>query len=160
MKARLAVLAALAASIVACSDGSSVGPTDPDAYRSPVGTFTLATVNGTQVPMVWDQMELWSGGPVLRAYWNGGSIRFRADSTYTISYRHSITGPNLPGGVQEDSATGTWRLVAGAQIALHQSGGGVQLWQTTDLIYSVTRTASVPALDGGSEQVVFVFVRD
>jgi hypothetical protein len=30
--------------------------------------------------------------------------------------------------------------------------------QTTDLIRSVTQTCSVPSLDGGTEQVVFVFV--
>jgi hypothetical protein len=160
MRAHQIIVAALAATVVACSENDVAGPGDTNAYRSPVGTFTLATVNGSSVPMLWDEMQLWSGGPTLRAYWNGGSIQFRADSTYTVVYRHSLTGPNLPGNVLQDTYTGTWRLAPGAQIELRPSGGGVQLWQTTDLIYSLTRTSSAPNLDGGEDEVIFVFVRD
>lgn len=160
MRAYQIIVAALATTVIACSENDVAGPGDTDAYRSPVGTFTLATVNGTPVPMLWDEMELWSGGPTLRAYWNGGSIQFRADSTYTVTYRHSLTGPNLPGNVQQDTYNGTWRLAPGAQIELQPNGGSVQHWQTTDLINSVTKTSSVPNLDGGLDQVVFVFVRD
>jgi hypothetical protein len=160
MRAYRSLAALLAATIAACSGGSTAGPAGPGDYSSPVGRFSLATVNGEQVPMLWDEMELWSGGPKLQAYWNGGSIEFRSDSTYSVEYRHSLTGPNLPGNVQQDTDAGTWRLAAGATIELHQPDGGVQYWQTTDLIYSVTRTTTVPALDGGTEQVTFVFVRD
>lgn len=158
----LSILAtALVASIsIGCGGDSPVTPDDPEAYRSPVGTFTLATVNGSKVPMLWDQTELWKGGPVLKAYWNGGSIRFRSDSSFTVVYRHTLTGPNLPGNVQQDTYDGTWRLTQGAKIELRQKSGGVQYWQTTDLIYSVTRTTFVPRIGGGEEQVVFVFVRD
>ncbi len=160
MRTQQILAAALAVTALACGGSDVTGPDDPDAYRSPVGTFTLATVNGIDVPMLWDEMELWSGGPTLRAYWNGGSIRFRADSTYTVEYRHSLTGPDLPGNVQKDTYSGTWRLATGARIELRPSGGGVQYLQTTDLIYSVTATSTVPTLDGGQEQIIFVFVRD
>ena len=159
MRAHQILAALLAATVAACSDGST-GPAVSNDYSSPVGKFTLTTVNGDQVPMLWDEMELWSGGPTLQAWWNSGSIEFRADSTYAVAYRHALTGPNLPGNVQQDTYSGTWRLAAGAKVELHQNNGAVQYLQTTDQIYSVTRTATVPALDGGSEQVIFVFVRN
>lgn len=161
MRAHSTILAALAASVVlGCAGDGAVAPADdPNAPPSPVGTFVLSTVNGEPVPMMWDEMELWKGGPVLRAYWNGGSIQFRSDSTYTASFRHSLTGPNLPGNIQEDTYTGTWRLDAGARIELRANNGAVQLWQTTNRIDSITKSTSVPSLDGGEEQVVFVFVR-
>ena len=144
--------------VVACGGDGPAAPEDPEALRSPVGEFTLATVNGENVPMLWDQMDL-AGGGTLKAYWNGGSIRFRADSSFTVSYRHTLTGPRLPGTVQEDKYEGTWRLASGARIELRRKSGGVMYLQTTELINSVTQTSSVPSLDGGTEQVVFVFVR-
>jgi hypothetical protein len=165
MRRKFTIMAALAVTLIGCG-GDAAGPSgpsdpaDPDAYRSPVGTFTLATVNGSAVPMLWDEMELWDGGPILRAYWNGGSIQFRADSTYTVVYRHSITGPNLPGNIQEDTGHGSWRLAPGAKVELHPSGGGVQYLLTTDLIYSVTATSSVPNMNGGMDELIFVFVRN
>jgi hypothetical protein len=86
---------AFAASVaVACGGDGPAAPEDPEALRSPVGEFTLATVNGENVPMLWDQMDL-AGGGTLKAYWNGGSIQFRADSSFTLSYRHTLTGPRL-----------------------------------------------------------------
>jgi len=149
----------VATTLVACAGDAGTAPTDDAALRSPVGTFTLSTVNGTTVPMLWDQMELWKGGPMLKAYWNGGSVQFRPDSTFTVVFRHSITGPNLPGNVQQDTHTGTWRLMPDARIELRPTGGGVQYWLTTDLIYTVTHTASVPSINGKDETVVFVFLR-
>jgi hypothetical protein len=144
--------------VVACGGDGPATPEDPEALRSPVGEFTLATVNGENVPMLWDQMDL-AGGGTLKAYWNGGSIQFRADSSFALSYRHTLTGPRLPGTVQEDKYEGTWRLASGARIELRRKSGGVMFLQTSDPIYSVTQTSSVPSLDGGTEQVVFVFVR-
>lgn len=153
-------IALVACGAIACGGGDPAGPNDTEAYRSPVGTFTLATVNGTKVPMLWDEMDLGMGGAKLRAFWNGGSIRFRSDSTYAAIYRHSLTGPNLPGTIQEDRYEGTWRLAPGAKIELRPKSGGVQHWQTTDAIFSVTQTSTVPSISGVPEQVVFVFVRD
>jgi hypothetical protein len=57
-----------------------------------------------------------------KAYWNGGSIQFRADSSFTISYRHTLTG-RLPGTVQEGKYDGTWRLASGARIQLRRNSG-------------------------------------
>ena len=155
----VALVATIAVAAGACGGDSPVAPDDPEAVRSPVGTFTLTTVNGATVPMLWDEMPL-GEGRVLKAYWNGGSIRFRSDSSFTVVYRHTLTGPFLPGTVQEDTYDGTWRLTPGPKLELRQKGGSVQYWQTTDAIRSVTRTASVPRIGGGEEQVVFVFVRD
>jgi len=154
------ILATTFAALVAmaCGGDGPAAPEDPEALRSPVGEFTLATVNGEDVPMLWDQMEL-AGGGTLKAYWNGGSVQFRADSTFTISYRHTLTGPRLPGNVQEDKYEGTWRLASGARIELLRKNGTVLYLQTTDLIYTVTQTSTVPSLDGGTEQVQFIFVR-
>lgn len=162
MNAYRTLLAAVVTAVVAgcAGDGGTAPQEDPEALRSPVGTFTLATVNGEKVPMLWDEMEAWKGGPMLRAFWNGGTIQIRADSTFTMTLRHSMTGPNLPGNIQQDTHSGTWRLAPGAWIELRRSDGGVAKLQTTDLIYSLTRTVMVPTLAGGEEQVIFVFVRD
>jgi hypothetical protein len=155
-----AILATAFAAWVAigCAGDGPATPDDPEADRSPVGIFTLTTVNGEKVPMLWDQMDL-AGGGVLRAYWNGGSIQFRSDSTYTAIYRHSLTGPRLSGTIQEDRYDGTWRLASGTRIELRLKTGGVMYLQTTDPISSVTQTSSAPSMNGGEEQVVFVFVR-
>ena len=143
---------------IGCAGDGPATPDDPEASRSPVGVFTLATVNGQRVPMLWDQMDL-AGGGTLRAYWNGGSFQFRSDSTYTALYRHTLTGPRLPGTVQEDRYDGTWRVASGARIALRLKNGGVMYLQATDPVDSVTQTSSVPSLNGGEERVVFVFTR-
>ena len=155
-----AILATAFAAWVAigCAGDGPATPDDPDADRSPVGVFTLATVNGERVPMLWDQMDL-AGGGTLKAYWNGGSIQFRSDSTYTAIYRHSLTGPRLPGTIQEDRYEGTWRLASGARIELRLKTGGVIYLQTAYPIYSVTQTSSVPSMNGVEEQVVFAFAR-
>lgn len=158
MKRSLTILAAAGAIVLGCDGGNTAGPV-AGGNPSPVGTFTLATVNGDAVPMLWDEIELWQDA-WLRSYWTGGSIQFRADSTYTVEYQHRLTGPNLPGTVQQDTFAGTWRLAAGGEIELHRNGGGVQYWQTANQIHSVIHTATVPALDGGDEQVTFVFVRN
>jgi len=144
---------------VACAGDGPATPNDPEASRSPVGLFTLSTVNGAKLPMLWDQMEL-AGGGTLRAYWNGGSIQFRSDSTYTAIYRHSLTGPRLPGTVQEDRYDGTWRLVSGSRVELRRTGGGVMYLQASDPIRSIRQTSTVPSMNGGEERVVFVFVRN
>jgi hypothetical protein len=153
---RLAI-SMLTAVAVGCADGST-GPDDPDALKSPVGTFNLATVNGTKVPMEWHQIEI-SKGFYFRSYWVGGKIEFRPDSTFAVTFQHKLTGPGLPGTVKSDGYSGTWRMAAGAKIEIRPATGGVGYWETTEQIFSVTVRSSAPDLDGKPEQVVFVFVR-
>jgi hypothetical protein len=149
--------AMLAAVTVACAD-SSTAPGNPDALKSPVGTFDLATVNGTKVPMQWHQIEI-SKGFYLRSYWVGGKIEFKPDSTFAITFQHKLTGPGLPGTVKSNGYSGTWRMTAGAKIEVRPTTGGVGYWETTDQIFTVTVRSSAPDLEGKPEQVVFVFVR-
>lgn len=143
---------------IACAGDNPAEPNDEEASRSPVGTFTMTTVNGKKVPMLWDEMAL-AGGGMLRAYWNGGSIQIRSDSSYVAIFRHTLTGPGLPGNVQQDRYEGTWRLMPGARLELRPKNGGIQYWQTNDRVSSITRSVEVPSIDGGDEEVVFVFVR-
>ena len=144
---------------VACGGDGSTGPGDADALKSPVGTFNLATVNSTKVPMQWHQIEI-SKGLYLRSYWVGGKIEFRPDSTFTITFQHKLTGPGLSGTVKSDGYSGTWRMAAGAKIEIRPTtGGGVGYWETTEQIFTVTVRSSAPDLDGKPEKVVFVFAR-
>jgi hypothetical protein len=152
-------MAMLALVTLGCpGDGATTAPDDPDAIKSPVGTFALATVNGTNVPMQWHQIEV-SKGVYLRSYWVGGKIDFRPDSTFTISYQHKLTGPGLPGTVKSDGYSGTWRMAPGAKIEIRPTTGGVGYWESTEQIYTVTIRSSAPNLDGKPEPVVFIFVR-
>lgn len=154
---RTLAISVLAAFAVACADGGT-GPGNPDALKSPVGSFKLATVNGSNVPMQWHQIEI-SKGMYLRSYWVGGKIEFKADSTFTITFQHKLTGPGLPGTVKSNGYSGTWRMAAGAKIEIRPTTGGVGYWETTEQIFSVTVRSSAPDLNGKTEQVVFVFVR-
>ena len=144
---------------VACAGDSGSGATDPEALKSPVGTFALKTFNGANVPVQWDELEI-SKGIYIRTYWIGGKIDFRADSTFTIVHQHKMTGPGLPGNVQSDSYSGKWRLSPGGKIEVRPANGpGVAYWETTDQIYTVTIRSTVPGIDGKDESVVFVFGR-
>lgn len=158
---RLASFALLCALALGCGGSAGSGPTGPGAdadVTSPVGSFSLGTVNGTQVPMLWDEMDVSIG--MLRSYWTGGKVVFRPDSTFTVTFRHKITGPGLPGNEQADSWSGNWRLLGGGQIEMKKTGGGVKIWLTTDQIYTLTVNSSAPGLNGQDEPIVFVFVRD
>ena len=154
---RLAIATLTILAAACAGDDGTTGP-DDDAMRSPVGTFTLSTVNGTNVPMEWHKIEV-SKGVYIRSYWMGGTIEFRPDSTFTIAYKHKLTGPGLPGTVKSTGYSGTWRMAPGAKIEIRPTTGGVGQWETTDLIYTVTIRSSSPDLDGTPEPVVFVFLR-
>jgi hypothetical protein len=147
----------LTAVAVGCADGSTA-PGDADPLDSPVGTFNLATVNGTKVPMQWHQIEI-SKGLYLRSYWVGGKIEFKPDSTFSVTFQHKLTGPGLPGTVKSDGYKGTWRMTPGAKIEIRPTTGGVGYWETTEKIFTVTVRSSAPDLEGKTEQVVFIFVR-
>ena len=144
--------------LAACAGDGAVGPDDPEALKSPVGTFALATVNGTKVPMQWHQIEI-SKGLYLRSYWVGGKVEFRSDSTFSITYQHKLTGPGLPGTVKSDGFSGKWRMAPGAKIEIRPTTGGVAYCETTDQIFTVTIRSSAPDLEGKTEPVIFVFVR-
>lgn len=151
-------LAALATFALACSGGEdSTGPDGSTDVTSPVGTFTLATVNGTNVPMLWHEIDVGVG--VIRSYWTGGKLVVKSDSTFTVSYSHKLTGPGLAGDVKTDNVSGTWRLQPGGKLEMTTAGGKV-IWQTNEQIYTITVNTHVPALEGGTELVIFNFVRN
>lgn len=131
---RVLACAALAWSVACGSDatgpGTSGGPPTP---TSPVGSYTISTVNGKNLPVaifadVGYTYEVTTG-----------TIGLTSDSKYSLitTYRQTI-----PGNVETfvDSTGGTWTLT-GTTISLKDAADGSTgqiTWATTQLMFAIT----------------------
>ena len=112
-RARMLVLGASIVVAVAC--GSDSGPTTPggQSTNSPVGSYTITTVNSKALPVA-----IFSD-PLYTYEVTGGSMALTNDGKYTVvtNFRQTI-----PGNVAliVDSTFGTWSQ-NGAQINLKNS---------------------------------------
>jgi hypothetical protein len=156
---------------VGCSAGGDVGTgpsSDPPASEPPggtvdgvAGTFDLAAINSDPVPSLISEFD--TGSEILRSYIVSGRVVLSPDSTYSIT----VTGQRnkVGGGTATETATGSGTYsfapsepgASNGVVTLFSSKGGSATVSATDI--SLTYETKVPALDGGEETLIWVYVR-
>jgi hypothetical protein len=100
--------AAFAVSLItACGASDSTGPT---ADNSPVGNYSITTINGKTLPVAMVDVALY------KVEITSGSLSLTADGKYSVVQRWRETIPNNTSNFS-DSTFGTWSQ-SGAQIML------------------------------------------
>jgi hypothetical protein len=133
-RARTLVLAA--SIVVAAACGSDSGPTTPDGQstNTPIGSYTITTVNSKALPVA-----LFSE-PLYTYEVTAGSIALTNDGKYTVVTKFRQT---VPGDVSaiSDSTFGTWSQ-NGAQINLRNaqdtSATSQGTWAGAQLTFALT----------------------
>lgn len=132
----LAIGFGLTIAIAACgADGG--GPVDPTSPNTPVGNYSITTVNGKALPVALFDVSTPS---LYRLEVTSGALNLTADGKYTVvtRTRQTITG-NISNFV--DSTFGTWTQ-AGNQINLRNaedtSAKSIGSWAGLQLTFVMT----------------------
>ena len=125
--ARFASLALLAA-MAACGSGGDSGSTTPPILTTPIGTYTISSVNGKVLPVAVASDT--SGLYKLEV--TSGTIALTADGRYSVV---TNTRQTIPGVVSlfVDSTGGTW-VLSGTTVSLTNSQDGshdTAVWSNT-----------------------------
>jgi hypothetical protein len=115
---------AVIALVIAVAGARAVDTTDPS------GRFRLTTVDGSRVPMLWDQAELPAGG-VLRLSWVDGTAQVARDGSLTLVLWSRISGPGAPGLPVADTARGEWYRDAQGRVEVRFADGRRFRWPDT-----------------------------
>jgi hypothetical protein len=143
--ALFAGLAAIAAWTAACGSDKTTGPGGPNG--SPVGNYTISTVNGKSLPA-----PLYSDGNFSYDVTNG-TIGLTGDSKYTLATTYKQT---IPGNVEifVDSTFGTWSMT-GTTISLTDGQDG----STGQITWSSTQSQLMFAIVDGKVTNTFVYTK-
>jgi hypothetical protein len=125
----------------------------------PVGTYRLATVNGSRVPMVWHQVDHPEGG-LLSLTWISGTAEVAREGPVTVVLTSSITGPGATGDLLADTLRGSWSRSRGGRLEIRFQDGRRAEWPGTDGFRSLTIRAVRPDLDGERRPITMVLVRE
>ena len=120
---------------------------------SPAGTYTLASVNGQDVPAVWHEVEA-SNGDLVQSVWVDGKMTFSDEGDYHLSLESAlfVAGKRDPIGCI--STRGRWLRSGDGSIELHSEQGARGKWQASeDLTVLVARSRQSDA------RTIFVFVK-
>jgi hypothetical protein len=143
--ARLLAIGAFAFAAACGSDSTGGGPTDPPGVSTPVGDYSISTVNGKALPvaLVSDPSYTWEV--------TLGTLAITADGKYSVKTTFRQT---IPGKVDlfVDSTGGTW-TVNGATLGLVDGADG----STAQATWS-GNTLTLPETDG-DVTTTFVFSR-
>jgi hypothetical protein len=131
---KLAAGIAAIALITACGSDSTTGPSSGNS-SSPVGSYTMSTVNGKAVPT-----SLFADGAFSYDI-TGGTLKLTSDGKFSVVTNYRQT---LPGSVEDfvDSIGGTWS----------QSGSALQMSASDGSTASATfdkSTVTLSATDAG-----------
>jgi hypothetical protein len=166
--ARVARALAIVALLGACSGdapGTVTGPgpsTGPGSGTGPgggdpgaVGSYTLKSVNGENMPFLFDDVVL--GPSRIQSYVMGGKLVLNADGSYTASVdgRWIMDGKVIN---RTSSGSGRWQLVGEGTLRLNPSTGGSVTMERT--WYTLTETRQVPAGSGTNVELIYVWVID
>jgi hypothetical protein len=136
-------LAALTAWTAACGSDT----TGPGGSNSPVGSYTISTVNGKSLPAT-----LYADGNFLYEV-TTGNIALTSNSKYSLvtTYRQTI-----PGNVEifVDSTYGTWTL-SGSTISLTDGQDG----STGQITWSSAQSQLMFAIADGKATNTFVYTK-
>jgi hypothetical protein len=135
----------MAAWTAACGSDNTTGP--GGGNNSPVGSYTISTVNGKSLPAT-----LYSDGNFLYEV-TTGNIGLTSDKKYSLvtTYRQTI-----PGNVEifVDSTYGTW-TVSGTTISLTDGQDG----STGQITWSSTQSQLMFAIADGKAVNTFVYTK-
>ena len=121
---------------------------------SPAGTYSLASVNGQDVPAVWHQVEA-SNGDLVQSVWLEGKVTFCAEGCYHLSLESALFVGGRPDPLGQISTRGRWIKAGDGSIELHSDQGAQGKWQASeDLSVLVAKSRQPDA------RTIFVFVKD
>jgi len=128
------IAASMIAFAIAC--GSDSGPTTPPEETTPVGSYTISTVNGKALPAaVIDD-------PDLKVEVTTGTLVLTTDGKYSSVLTTRYTIPGATPSVFKDSVGGSW-ILSGTNVELSNADDGSKstaAWAGKQL--------TVPVIDG------------
>lgn len=130
-----------------------------EGARDPIGTYRLVTVDGSRLPVVWQQVDHPEGGLVSLSFVSG-SAEVARDGTITVLVTTAITGPGTPGESMTDTVRGTWRRGPEGRLEIRFADGRRAAWPDADAYRSLTIRAMRIDLDGERRPITMVLVRE
>ena len=118
-----------------------------------IGTYTLASVNGRDLPAVWDEIEA-GNGQRIRTTWQSGRAVFRKAGFYALAIEGAVAIDEESYPLQALAVEGTWRTMGNGLVELHSARGMTSRWQV-----STDRSVLVCRYRKG-QRITFVFQRD
>jgi len=170
--AALAIVVSGALLATACADGNptspstgpaagtspepAAGPTNGPSASSAAGIYRLASVNGRDVPCIFDAVSP-APGVTMEMRAMRGEIRLNDDGTYTQEFETQLRGSTLKTDiVNVREVVGTY-VLQGATLALSPVGG-----TPFSPVYSAGRidiVTDAPGLNGQMDRVTWTFRR-
>lgn len=159
------VIAALGAAACGGSSGdmstgpsTGPGPGTQDPAGSIVGTYRLATVNGEplNVPFETDG--------VFADYFDSGEVELKSNGEFRYTLRGRTVIPGMNDIVHNETWTGHYSFHPSApgedngRVTLYDDDGYNNELEVTQI--SITDVNSMPLSDGGTYDIILVFVRD
>lgn len=121
---------------------------------SPAGSYSLASVNGRDVPAVWREVE-GPDGLTIRSFWLDGRVEFTPAGRYQLTLESALTVGSRTDDLGEIATRGRWARTSDDSIELHSDEGAVGCWQASaDLSVLVARSK------GEGSRTIFVFLKD
>jgi hypothetical protein len=120
---------------------------------NPIGSYTLASVNGRDVPALWEEIAA-GNGDRIRTLWVAGRAVFRPDGLYCLTIEGSVAVGERTQALPAFAAEGTWRTTGDGHVELHSLRGPTSRWQaSSDSTVLVARSRR-------RSRSTFVFLRD
>ena len=121
---------------------------------NPAGSYSLASVNGRDVPAVWHEVTA-SNGDVVRSVWVDGKLQFCPEGCYHLSLESALFVDGRPDPMGRISTRGRWIRTGDGSIELHGDNGAQGRWQASeDLTVLVAKSRDRDA------RTIFVFLKD
>ena len=89
---------------------------------NPVGSYSLASVNGRDLPAVWDEIAA-QNGDRIRALWTAGRAVFLPNGLYTLTVQGSLAVGERTEAFPPFATEGTWRTTPDGLLEMHSVRG-------------------------------------
>jgi hypothetical protein len=121
---------------------------------STTGSYTLASVNGRDVPAVWREVE-GPDGQMIRSFWVDGRVELSSEGRYQLTLESALSVGGRTDDLGSIATRGRWHRTGSDGIAIYSDAGGEGRWQaSSDLSVLVARSK-----EPGS-RTIFVFLKD
>ena len=121
---------------------------------SPEGSYTLASVNGRDVPAVWREVE-GPDGLTIRSFWLDGRVEFSPAGRYQLTLESALSVGCRTDDLGAIATQGRWARTSDDAIELHSDEGAIGRWQaSSDLSVLVAKSK------GEGARTIFVFLKD
>jgi hypothetical protein len=126
---------------------------------SAICSYSLASVNGQDLPAVWRQVEA-PNGDRIRSVWTGGRLLLDAAGRYSVSLSGELQVGGRTDRLHLLETDGSWCEAGPGDLELRSRRGGTSRWQaSSDGTVLVGRALHRRAAGPGS-RTTFVFLRD